>query len=87
VTTLGYLREAIDKQEDGPIDRDRLAKLLNLERQTLKNKARDLPEPIKRGPKDVPIYKYSQVKAALAEIFPDRAHLLPSYREAIERTN
>jgi len=78
------LKSEIDSQNDGPIDRMRLAKLLGIEVQTLKNRASEFPDPIKRGPRGVPIYKYSEVKAAIEVMFPDRAHLLSSYLEAME---
>lgn len=81
------LKAVIDSQDDGPIDRNRLAKLLDVERQTLKNRADELPKPIKRGPKGVPIYKYSEAKAALEVMFPDRAYKLLGYHEVLEKTN
>ena len=91
-TNVSLLRQTIDAankgaDDDGPIDRNRLAKLLNLDPKTLANRAGELPEPIRRGERGVPIYLYLDAKAAISVMYPDRAFMLPSYKEAIEKTN
>lgn len=73
-----------DDESDGPIDRNRLAKLLNLKPKTLANRASELPDPIARDSMNVPIYHYLAAKHALTIMYPNRAFLLPSYKEAKE---
>jgi hypothetical protein len=83
---LDALRELIDAPEedesDGPIDREQLALLLTLKSKTLANRADELPQPIARNSKGVPIYLYLTARRALIQMYPDRAFMLPSYKEA-----
>jgi hypothetical protein len=86
--TKRFLRsETSGNGEDGPIDRNQLAKLLCIAQKTLKNRAAELPEPIQRGHKDVPVFRYSEAKAALSLMFPDRAFMLVAYKEAIAKSH
>jgi hypothetical protein len=75
-----------ERGRDGPIDRNALAKLVNVSSKTLANRASELPKPIARTSKDVPIYLYQPAKRALKEMYPDRAGTLPdTYQEAASR--
>lgn len=67
---------------DGPIDRNRLAELIGIQPKTLANRADEMPEPIGRDSKSVPIYQYSDAKAALAKMYPSKEFMLPEYQDA-----
>ena len=82
---LDDLRNLIDGENDGPINRNQVAKLVNLDKDTLKNNPEWLPRPIERGPNNVPVYQYRDVVKALQEKRPDLAILFPSYKEALEK--
>ena len=85
VDAMDSLRRALDGKGDGPISRNQLAKLLNIDKGTLKNNADWLPRPIERGRNNVPIYQYSQALKSLEDKRPDIAIMLPSYEEALHK--
>ena len=80
------LLEAPEADEsDGPIDRNQLASLLAIAPKTLANRSSELPEPIARTSRNVPIYLYLAARHALLDMYPDRAYLLPSYKDALAK--
>jgi len=85
----GILAELESKDEiadDGEIDRNQLATLLGVSPGTLKNNPDDLPEPVARNDKQVPIYRYSEVYKKLNSDRHGRADRLPpSFKEAMKR--
>jgi len=76
-----------EKGQDGPINRDDLAKLVHVKPKTLANRARELPKPIARTSNNVPIYLFQQARHALREMYPEHAGMLPeTYQEAVSRS-
>lgn len=85
ILNLDSLRRLLDAPEedhsDGPIDRNELATMLGIKPKTLANRATELPEPIARNAKGVPIYMYRAARHDLLKIYPDKAFMLPDYAE------
>jgi hypothetical protein len=79
---LKQLIEAPEEDEsDGTIDRNQLAALIKVSAKTLANRAAELPEPIARTTRQVPIYMYLAARAALSKMYPDKAFMLPEFAE------
>ena len=79
---LDALRTMVFKAPDELIDRNQVAILTRIDAKTLKNNPQWLPDPVKRGKKGLPIYRYSEVRARLEKRRPDIASL-PPYDEAM----
>jgi hypothetical protein len=74
------------EKDDGLIDRNQLAKLLGVTKKALTERRRELPEPIGRGQKMVPIYRFADAIKAASKMYPDRAFLVPAtFSEAMDR--
>jgi len=81
---LGALADLVNSKDDGLIDRNQLAVLTGIDAKTLKNNPQWLPDPVKRGKKGVPIYRYSEVMARL-ELKRPELPKLPAYSEGMAK--
>ena len=59
------------------ISRIDAAGILRIKPKTLANRAKNLPKPIARIGRAVPVYDYAELRAALVKLYPAKAFLLP----------